>query len=81
MQFAMCVLSSLILKYFHTSEADIVSAAAAGVSVHGKFCQLRHVRYRSLVSGVFLRVRVQVHELGIGASLVKRLYCCGNFNH
>jgi len=67
MQFAMCGLSSLILKYFHTSEADIVSAAAVGVSVHGKFCQLRHVRYRSLVSGVFLRVRVrvQVHELGI----------------
>ncbi|ROL49222.1 Potassium voltage-gated channel subfamily D member 3 [Anabarilius grahami] len=45
----MCVLSSLILKYFHTSEADIVSAAAAGVSVHGKPCQLRHVRYGDMV--------------------------------
>jgi len=61
MQFTMCVLSSLIFKYFHTSEADIVSAAAAGVSLHGNSV---HVRYRSLVSGVFLRV--QVHELGIG---------------
>ncbi|ROL42292.1 Extracellular calcium-sensing receptor [Anabarilius grahami] len=39
----MCVLSSLILKYFHTSEADMVSAATAGVSVRGQFCQLRHV--------------------------------------
>ncbi|ROL46130.1 hypothetical protein DPX16_18525 [Anabarilius grahami] len=66
MQFAMCV----CLKYFHTSEADIVSAAAAVVSVP-KFCQLRHVRYRSLVSGVFLRVRVQVHELGIGSDTEK----------
>jgi len=58
MQFAMCVLSSLILKYFHTPEADIVSV-------------LRHVRYRSIGQVHELGIGPDADTgIGIGASLV-----------
>ncbi len=54
------------------------SVAAAGVSVHWKFCRWCH-GVSVFGIGVFLRVRVRVHELSIGASLLKscaKKYTC-----
>ncbi len=64
----MCGLSSLMVKYFHTAEPDILSLLPESLCTESSVDDV--TGYRSLVSvfgiGVFLRVRVRVHELSIG---------------